>query len=164
VHVFQAWPCFAAALKSFESMRDFVHNTLPKYPQGTIQPLRETTEKEIEAETKNEKAVAVNFAGVEMMMKGGSAEQRSNKPELLFVPRPDLPPEPPKVDNKIFQKGCRETLDVWQGDSWEVEDNWEDDGWLRGDGEPGIELQVRYHSTPTSEDLPATYLGDISVS
>ena len=42
-----------------------------------------------------------------------------------------------------------------------MEDNWEDDGWLRGDGELGMELQVRYHSMPTSEDLHAT---DISVS
>jgi len=90
---------------------DFVYNTFPKYPEGTIQPLRETTEKDIEAETKNEKAVAVNYPGVEMMMKGDSAEQRSYEPELLFVPRSDPPPEPSRVDNEIF-KGCRETLNV----------------------------------------------------
>jgi len=141
-------------------MRDFVYNTLPKYPEGTIQPLRETTEKDIEAETKNEKAVAVNYPGYEMMMKGGSAEQRSYEPELLFVPRPDPPQEPSRVDNEIF-KGCREALNVRQGDSWEVMDNWKDDGCLRGDGEPGMELQVGYYSMPTSEDLHAT---DISVS
>jgi len=90
---------------------DFVYNTFPKYPEGTIQPLRETTEKDIEAETKNEKAVAVNYPGVEMMMKGDSAEQRSYEPELLFVPRSDPPPEPSRVDNEIF-KGCRETLNA----------------------------------------------------
>jgi len=139
-------------------MRDFVHNTLPKYPEGTIQPLRETTEKDIEAETKSERAVVVNYAGVEMMTKGGSVEQRYDKPKLIFVPRPDPPPEPSRVDNGIFKKGCRATLDVWQGDSWEVEDNWEDDGWLRGDGEPGMESKVRYYSTPTSEDLHETYI------
>jgi len=88
-------------LKPFESMRNFVYNTLPKYPEGTIQPLRETTEKDIEVETKNEKAVAVNYPGVEMMMKGGSAEQRSYEPELLFVLRPDPPQEPSRVDNEI---------------------------------------------------------------
>ena len=158
VHVFQSWPCFAATLKSFESMRDFAHNTLPKYSEGTIRPLRETTEKDIEAETKNEKAVAVNYPGVGMM-KSGIAEQTFNKLELPFVSRPDPPPEPSGVDNEIFKKERQEALNVWQGNSWE--DTWEDDGWLRGDSEPGMELQVRYYSMPTSEDLHAT---DISVS
>lgn len=128
VHVFQAWPCFTATSRSFDSMCNFVHNVLPKYQAGSLQFLGDTTEKGIEAEIENEKAVVVNCAGVEMDMKDGSAKQKfSVEPDVSFVPSP-VPSNPPRMDDESSSGGY-----------WEVEDVWGEDTWLRGDGEAGME-------------------------
>lgn len=109
-------------------MRNFVHNVLPKHQAGSLQVLGDTAEKGMEAEIGNEKAVVVGPDGVEM--KGDSAKQRfSDEPELPLSSNPLPSPEHPGEGNEPEDDGY-----------WEVEDVWEEDNWLRGDGEDGIEF------------------------
>ncbi|KXN88868.1 Monoterpene epsilon-lactone hydrolase [Leucoagaricus sp. SymC.cos] len=129
VHVFQAWPCFTATLRSFESMRNFVHNVLPKYQAGSLKFLGDTAEKGIEAEIENERAVVVNCEGVEMDMRDGSVKEKFNvEPDVSLAPSPLSSPE-------LVRKGEESVSEGY----WEVEDVWEEDTWLRGDGEAGME-------------------------
>ncbi|KAJ3567342.1 hypothetical protein NP233_g6436 [Leucocoprinus birnbaumii] len=127
VHVFQAWPCFTATRRSFESMCNFVHNVLPKYQANSLRLLGDTAEKGIEAEIENEKAVVVNCAGEES--KDGSARKKfSDEPDISLVSIQAPSPGPLSLDDEDSDEGY-----------WEVEDVWEADGWLRGDGEAGME-------------------------
>ncbi|KAF9454211.1 alpha/beta-hydrolase [Macrolepiota fuliginosa MF-IS2] len=133
VHVFQAWPCLSATRRAYDSMRNFVHNVLPKYQAGSLQFLGDTAEKGMEAEIENDKAVVVGRDGVEM--KDGSARQRfSDEPDLSVNSIPSPPPGPSLDPSDEDEKD-----DTDSDGYWEVEDVWEEDNWLRGDGEDGME-------------------------
>lgn len=106
-----------------------MHNVLPRYQAGSLQFLGDTVERGMEAEIENEKAVVVGRDGVEMDMKDGSAKQR-------FSYEPDLSPAPsPSPSSSLSDEADESRSEGY----WEVEDVWEEDSWLRGDGEDGME-------------------------
>jgi hypothetical protein len=110
-------------------MHNFVHNVLPKYQAGSLQFLGDIAEKGMEAEIENERAVVVNREGVEMDMNDDSVKQKfCVEPDVSLTPTPPSSPKPLGKDDESPNEGY-----------WEVEDVWGEDGWLRGDGEAGME-------------------------
>lgn len=116
----------SATRRAFESVGNFVHNVLPKYQAGSLQVIGDTAEKGMEAEIENEKAVVVGRDGIEVQ--DGTARQRFKEElDLGLIPSPLLSPTPSSEGDEPESDGY-----------WEAEDVWEEDNWLRGDGEDGI--------------------------
>lgn len=100
-----------------------MHNILPRYQAGSLQILGDIAERGMGAEMENERTVVVGRDGVEK--KDGSAKQRFNdEPDVSINPSFSTSP------------GTLSDSDP-EDEYWEVEDVWEEDDWLRGDGEDG---------------------------
>lgn len=107
-------------------MQNFMHNILPRYQAGSLQFLGDTAERGMGIEIENEKTVVVGRDGIEM--KDGDAKQR-------FTDEPDI------SVSSSSSSSLETPLDSDSEDEyWEVEDVWEEDNWLRGDGEDGLEI------------------------
>ncbi|KDR85688.1 hypothetical protein GALMADRAFT_379681 [Galerina marginata CBS 339.88] len=65
IHVFQAYPFLEASRLSFESMRNFVRDVLPKYQSRSPKLLAAIAERGMEQEIENERSVFVSGDGVE---------------------------------------------------------------------------------------------------
>jgi len=65
IHVFQAYPFLDASRRSFQSMRTFVRETLPKHQSRSPQLLAAVAERGMEQEIENDRTVFVGGDGVE---------------------------------------------------------------------------------------------------
>ncbi|KAK7058523.1 hypothetical protein VNI00_002159 [Paramarasmius palmivorus] len=65
IHVFQLYPFLEATARSFVSMRDFLHRTLPQVQKCTPQPLNMQAVKVLEREIENDRVTIVRGDGVE---------------------------------------------------------------------------------------------------
>uniref|UniRef100_A0A8H8CR36 Alpha/beta hydrolase fold-3 domain-containing protein n=1 Tax=Psilocybe cubensis TaxID=181762 RepID=A0A8H8CR36_PSICU len=68
IHVFQAYPFLDASRRSFESMRNFVRDVLPKYQSRSPQLLASIAELGMEREIETERSVFVGGDGLEEKM------------------------------------------------------------------------------------------------
>ncbi|KAF8910093.1 Alpha/Beta hydrolase protein [Gymnopilus junonius] len=77
IHVFQAYPFLGASRRSFESMRTFVRETLPKYQSRSPQLLAVIAERGMEQEIETDRSVFVGGDGVEEKVQEFGKETKS---------------------------------------------------------------------------------------
>ncbi|KAF9567818.1 alpha/beta-hydrolase, partial [Agrocybe pediades] len=78
IHVFQAYPFLDASRLSFESMRNFVRDVLPKYQAKSPQLLAAIAERGMEEEIETDKSVIVRGDGVEDNLQDLGSDKRAS--------------------------------------------------------------------------------------
>ncbi|KAJ3514017.1 hypothetical protein NLJ89_g2615 [Agrocybe chaxingu] len=115
IHVFQAYPFLEASRRSFESMRNFVREVLPRHRSRSPQLLASIAERGLEKEIETDQTVVVSGDGVEVstpfnksefwkekkpLKKGGADNESSGEdsdPGPSWIPSPALPKFTPET-------------------------------------------------------------------